>query len=207
MITHLEGRLVEAQPGIVVVDVQGVGYEVLLSTLSYQALPEPGSSVRLLTHLAIREDAHTLYGFMSTEERDLFRLLIQTVSGIGPRIALNVLSAVTPDAFGDAVRTANVSRLSKISGIGKKTAERMVMELKDKLKGPGVGVGRSGTGLPTAVMPPLGLDPVLNDAVMALVQLGRKPAEAEMAVRAAQAMLGPEATVDALVRAGLRRAT
>ena len=94
MITFLHGKLVEALPTQVTVEVNGVGYETLIPLSSYDKLPAPGQEVKLLTHLAVREDAHTLYGFMSTAERDLFRLLINTVSGIGPKIALNVLSGI-----------------------------------------------------------------------------------------------------------------
>src|SRR5215467_6274639 len=99
MISFLNGRLVEALPTQVVVDVQGVGYEALIPLSSYDKLPQPGQDLRLLTHLVVREDAHTLYGFMTGAERDLFRLLINNVSGIGPKIALNVLSGVSVTAF------------------------------------------------------------------------------------------------------------
>src|SRR2546422_3308100 len=99
MITFLEGKLVEALPTQVTVAVQGVGYEVLIPLSSYDKLPPPGGAVKLLTHLAVREDAHVLYGFMTTAERELFRLLINTVSGIGPKIALNILSGMNATAF------------------------------------------------------------------------------------------------------------
>src|SRR5688572_23293914 len=103
MISFLEGKLVEAIPTQVTVDVNGVGYEVLIPLSSFDKLPSPGHEVKLLTHLAVREDAHVLYGFMTTAERELFRLLINTVSGIGPKIALNVLSGMNPTAFRGAV--------------------------------------------------------------------------------------------------------
>ena len=107
VITFLHGRLVESLPTRVVVDVGGIGYEVLIPLSSYDKLPVPGGDVHLLTHLAVREDAHILYGFMTGGERDLFRLLIDTVSGIGPKIALNVLSGLSVAAFGAAVRTGD----------------------------------------------------------------------------------------------------
>ena len=135
MITFLSGKLIEALPTQVVVDVRGVGYEVLIPLSSFDRLPKPGGDVHLLTHLAIREDAHVLYGFMTAAERDLFRLLIHTVSGIGPKIALNVLSGMSPVAFRGAVGSADVRALSQISGVGKKTAERIVVELKDRMGG------------------------------------------------------------------------
>src|SRR5262245_48633136 len=114
-------------------DVQGVGYEVLIPLSSYDKLPPLGQPVKLLTHLAVREDAHTLYGFMTPAERDLFRLLINTVSGIGPKIALNVLSGISVTTFRGAVANGDIKALSQISGVGKKTAERIVVELKDKI--------------------------------------------------------------------------
>src|SRR5512143_1726945 len=133
MITFLHGKLVEALPTQVTVDVNGVGYEVLIPLSSYDKLPPPGQPVKLLTQLIVREDAHTLYGFMSADERELFRLLVNTVSGIGPKIALNILSGMNPVAFRGAVARGDVKALSQISGVGKKTAERIVVELKDKI--------------------------------------------------------------------------
>src|SRR6059058_5788478 len=108
MINFLHGKLVEALPTQVTVEVHGVGYEALIPLSSYEKLPSPGSDVRLLTHLAVREDAHTLYGFMTTAERELFRLLINTVSGIGPKIALNILSGINATAFRGAVANGDI---------------------------------------------------------------------------------------------------
>ena len=133
MIAFLRGKLVALQPTQVVVEVQGVGYEALIPLSSYDRLPAAGQEIQLLTHLVVREDAHVLYGFMSSAERDLFRLLIQTVSGIGPKIALAILSGMNPTAFRGAVANADVQALSQISGVGRKTAERIVVELRDKL--------------------------------------------------------------------------
>src|SRR5262245_64777799 len=133
MITFLEGKLVEALPTQVTVVVQGVGYEVLIPLSSYDKLPQPGQDVKLLTHLVVREDAHVLYGFMTTAEREMFRLLVNTVSGIGPKIALNILSGINVTAFRGAVANGDVKALSQISGVGRKTAERIVVELKDKI--------------------------------------------------------------------------
>ena len=131
MIAYLQGRLAQTLPTQVVVDVGGVGYEVLIPLSSFDKLPQPGSEVKLLTHLSIRDDAHILYGFMTDSERDLFRLLIRHVSGIGPKIALNVLSGTTAASLRSAVTNGDVKALSRINGVGKKTAERMVRELKD----------------------------------------------------------------------------
>lgn len=199
MISFLQGKLVEALPTHVVLDVQGVGYEALIPLSSYDKLPKPGQDVKLLTHLAIREDAHVLYGFMTSTERDLFRLLINNVSGIGPKIALNILSGINVAAFRGAVATSDVKALSQISGVGKKTAERIVVELKDKIGVAGAWEAASAErGLSAA-------DQKLNDAVLALMALGFKQMEAHDSARAAQAVLGPPATVEELVRACLKK--
>jgi holliday junction DNA helicase RuvA len=199
MITFLHGKLVDALPTQVIVDVNGVGYEALIPLSSYDKLPPPGQEVKLLTQLIIREDAHTLYGFMTAAERDLFRLLINSVSGIGPKTALNILSGMNPVAFRGAVATGDVKALSQISGVGKKTAERIVVELKDK-------VGAGGAWEASSALRSLSpQDQKLNDAVLALMALGFKQVEAHDAVRQAQAALGPQATVEDLVRACLKK--
>jgi Holliday junction DNA helicase RuvA len=199
VITFLHGKLCEALPTTVTVDVHGVGYEVLIPLSSFDRLPPVGGEIHLLTHLAVREDAHTLYGFLTTGERELFRLLIHTVSGIGPKLALNVLSGTTVTGFCAAVAAGDVKALSAISGVGRKTAERMVMELRDKL--PGLAAGSTGP----ATKPALMADARLNDAVLALTALGFKAAEAHDAVRGAMALLGETAPVEQLVRACLKR--
>ena len=185
MITFLHGKLVEALPTQVTVDVNGVGYEVLIPLSSYDKLPQPGHEVRLLTHLAVREDAHTLYGFVTAAERDLFRLLINTVSGIGPKLALNILSGMNVTTFRGAVARGDAKALSQISGVGRKTAERIVVELKDK-------VGVAGAWEATS-------------AVLALIALGFKQADAHDSVRKVLASLGPQTTVEDLVRACLKQ--
>lgn len=199
VITFLHGTLVEALPTQVTVDVNGVGYEMLIPLSSYDKLPTLGGEIRILTHLAVREDAHTLYGFMSNAERDMFRLLINTVSGIGPKIALNILSGMNVTALRGAVAKADVKALSQISGVGRKTAERIVVELKDRI-GP--------AGAWEASSAQRGLSPTdqkLNDAVLALIALGFKQVEAHEAVRASLAVLGEKATVEDLVRACLKK--
>lgn len=199
MITFLRGKLTDALPTQITVDVGGVGYEVLIPLSSFDKLPPPGQEIHVLTHLAIREDAHVLYGFMSAAERDLFRLLVNTVSGIGPKIALNVLSGISVTAFRGAVASADVKALSQISGVGKKTAERIVVELKDK-------VGASGAWEASSAQRTLGSDDQkINDAVLALLALGFKQIDAHDTVRKAQQQLGAKATVEDLVRACLRK--
>src|SRR5512138_207007 len=166
MISFLHGKLVDALPTQVTLDVHGVGYEVLIPLSSFDKLPPVGQEVKLLTHLAIREDAHVLYGFMSAAERDLFRLLIHTVSGIGPKIALNVLSGMSVVALRGAVASGDVKALSQISGVGRKTAERIVVELKDKIGAAGAWEASSAR---RALSPE---EQKLNDAVLALMALG-----------------------------------
>ena len=199
MITFLHGKLVDALPTQVTVDVNGVGYEVLIPLSSFDKLPAPGGAVRLLTHLAIREDAHVLYGFMTPQERELFRLLIHSVSGIGPKIALNVLSGMNVTTFRGAVANSDTKALSQISGVGKKTAERIVVELRDK-------IGAVGSWEASSAGRSLSLDEQkLGDATRALIALGFKHAEAQESVWGALAMLGSEAGIEDLVRACLKK--
>lgn len=198
MITFLRGKLVEVHPTQITVDVNGVGYEVLIPLSSFDKLPGVGNDLTILTHLAIREDAHVIYGFMSAAERDLFRLLIHTVSGIGPKIALNILSGMNVTALRSAVASGDVKSLSQINGVGRKTAERIVVELKDKIGQ--AAAAEVGTARPATVS-----DTKINDAVLALVALGFKQPEAHDAVRAALAVLGQQASVEQLVRAALKK--
>lgn len=199
MITFLHGTLVEALPTQVTIEVSGVGYAALIPLSSFDKLPQLGQQVKLLTHLVVREDSHTLYGFMTDAERELFRLLVSTVSGIGPKIALNILSGISVNAFRSAVVSGDVKMLSQISGVGKKTAERIIIELKDKLgKASAFEASSAPRGLSDS-------DQKINDAVLALEALGFKPAEAQEAIRAAHAVLGPQAGVEQLVRASLKK--
>src|SRR5260370_10504779 len=168
MITFLHGKLVEALPTQVVVDVNGIGYEALIPLSSFDKLPQPGGDVKLLTELIVREDAHVLYGFASAAERDLFRLLINSVSGIGPKTALNILSGISVTAFRGAVATSDVKTLSQISGVGKKTAERIVVELKDKIS------AARAWEAPSAQRSLSPDEHKSNDAVLALITMGFK---------------------------------
>ncbi len=199
MISFLHGKLVEALPTQVIVDVNGVGYDVLIPLSSFDKLPAPGREVKLLTQLVIREDSHTLYGFMTSAERDLFRLLVNTVSGIGPKIALNILSGINVTSFRGAVASGDVKSLSQISGVGKKTAERIVVELRDKI---GMAGAWEAASAQRALSPG---DQKINDAVLALIALGFKQIEAHDAVRSAQNSLGTNAGVEDLVRACLKK--
>jgi Holliday junction DNA helicase RuvA len=199
MITFLQGKLIDALPTQVVVEAGGIGYEVLIPLSSFDKLPAPGQPVKILTQLIVREDAHILYGFMSSAERDLFRLLINSVSGIGPKTALNILSGMNAVAFRGAVANSDVKSLSQISGVGKKTAERIVVELRDKIGAVGAMEAASAKH---SLSPD---DQKTNDATLALMALGFKQVDAHEAVRAAQVMLGAGATVEQLVRACLKK--
>lgn len=179
MIAFLEGMLAEALPTQIVVNVHGVGYHVLIPLSSFERLPPPGSPVKILTHLVVREDAHLLYGFSSVGERDLFRLLLHHVTGVGPKIALAILSGMSVEMFKAAVVVGDIAAISKISGVGKKTAERIVLELKDK-----VGVAAEWEAASSSRAMPVG-DQAVHDAVLALISLGYKQVDAHKAVKKA----------------------
>ncbi len=198
MITFLDGKLVSALPTQATVDVSGVGYEVFIPLSSYDKLPAAGQSVRILTHLHVREDAHVLYGFMSAAERDLFRLLVNHVSGIGPKLALAVLSGMSVSNFKSAVVNSDVTALAKISGLGKKTAERIVLELKDKL---GVAAAWEAASAAHAPTPE---EEEANEAVLALIALGYKQIDAHKSVREMQ-QKGEAKSAQELVKLALKR--
>src|ERR1700746_1806670 len=199
MITFLYGNLVSALPTHATIDVGGVGYEVFIPLSSYDKLPTVGQPIRILTHLAVREDAHILYGFMSAPERDLFRLLVNNVSGIGPKLALAVLSGMSVTNFKTAVVNSDTTAISKISGIGKKTAERIVLELKDK-----VGVAAAWEAA-TAAHAPSPEQEQANEAVLALIALGYKQVDAHKLVRDLQEHEGAGKSAEELVKMALKR--
>ena len=199
MITFLEGTLVESLPTHVVVGVQGVGYHVNIPLSSYDRLPPLGQAIKVLTHLAIREDAHVLYGFMSHAERDLFRLLVNNVSGIGPKTALDVLSGMSVVNFKAAVVNGDAGLLSKIKGIGKKSAERIIVELKDKVGVAAAWEAASASHAPTAE------EKQINDAVLALIALGYKQVDAHKLVRDLQEREGAGKSAEELVKMALKR--
>lgn len=198
MIAFLDGKLVSALPTQAIVDVSGVGYEVFIPLSSYDKLPAAGQSVRILTHLHVREDAHVLYGFMSAAERDLFRLLVNHVSGIGPKLGLAVLSGMSVNNFKSAVVNSDVAALAKISGLGKKTAERIVLELKDKLGVAAAWEVASATHAPTPE------EEEANEAVLALIALGYKQVDAHKSVREMQ-QKGEAKSAEDLVKFALKR--
>lgn len=193
MITQLTGILVESELTSAVIDVNGVGYAVLIPISTYEKLPAPGGKVTLFTHLQPREDALTLYGFATREERTFFNMLTG-ISGIGPKLALSALSSLSIEAISTAIAQGDVKTLSKINGIGKRSAERMILELKDK-----VGVSVSG-----AAQGGKKVSPVAADAIAALETLGFK---ADVAAKAVNALLEeqPNASVEQLLRLALAR--
>lgn len=194
MIARLRGKIIEAFPNRLIVDCHGVGYEAMIPLSTYDKLhPTEGATVDLRTHLQIRENAHTLYGFATEEERDVFHLLIDRVSGIGPAIAIAILSGMPVNNFKSAVVAGDAALLSKCKGIGKKTAERIILELKDK-------VGVTDTWQDAASGQ---VSSQAADAELALIALGYKQVDARKAVRAILDS-DPSSSTEALVRGALR---
>ncbi|MEM9015523.1 MAG: Holliday junction branch migration protein RuvA [Verrucomicrobiota bacterium] len=194
MITFLQGTLEESWPGRLVVNVGGVGYEVIIPVLGEDQFGEVGSETRVLTHHHIREQEQTLYGFSDEDGRDLFRLLINRVSGVGPKVAMAVLSGLSTSDFKQAVVTGDIAAIAKVKGLGKKTAERIVLELGDK-----VGVKEAWQAQSETALSPERA--AKNDALLALISLGYKQADAQKAVDA----IPPELSKpDEMLRAALR---
>jgi Holliday junction DNA helicase RuvA len=168
VIGFLRGKLAVKTPPHLTVDVGGVGYDVEAPMSTFYTLPAVGSDVRLLTHLVVREDAHILYGFGTLEERALFRNLLK-VSQVGPKLALSILSGVSVDGFSSIVKLGDAASLTKIPGVGRKTAERLLVEMRDRLD--------AFSGLPAEMAPINGGSKTEGEAWSALVALGYKPAE------------------------------
>ena len=190
MIGRLHGKLLEKNPPQILIDVSGVGYEVDVPMSTFCNLPEVGGELTLHTHFVVREDAQLLYGFATLAERAVFRALIK-ISGVGPKIALALLSGITVDQLKDAVDRGETGLLTKVPGIGKKTAERLVLELKDKL---------AGTGAATAAVPTSG---ARADVVAALIALGYSEREAAAATK----KLPEDCTVNDGLRLALKSLT
>jgi Holliday junction DNA helicase RuvA len=198
MITSIQGVLSESGLVRAVVEVGGFGYEVHIPVTTAERLPPAGTVVKLHTLVIYREDAQTLYGFAAPEDRDFFRLMVENVTGIGPKMALSIMSRLSLPLLQAAIRAGDVSTLSKAPGIGKKTAERLVVELKSRVGATGDTVrtvlgsgGSTPPGSPHA------------DAVAALVALGYKLADADEAVRRASLALGAAATTEAMIKKAL----
>ena len=194
MIAFLRGNLLEKHPSSVVVDVAGVGYDVTISVTTFSALPDSGAEVRLRIHTHVREDALALFGFLTQDEKALFERLI-SVGGIGPKLAMAVLSGLAAGDLVSAIRAGQTDKLVRIPGVGKKTAERIVLELRDKLEGLG---GTPVTAAPKAVI----LTELEADVLSALINLGCQRAAAESAIRKATAA-APGADFESLFRKSL----
>ena len=197
MITFLEGKLDEKQLGRVVMDIGGVGYEVSIPLSSYDRLPPEGELCRILTYHHITDADQRLFGFCTEDEREMFSRLL-TISGIGPKLAISVLSGLPVRELKSALINGDIKRISSISGIGKKTAERIVVELRDKFsQGEQLDAFAADEGLPG--------DHRLRDAALALGALGHKPDDAAKMVKGVAKQLKPETTVEDLIRMALTK--
>ena len=193
MIGSLRGKITSKSPPQLTVEVGGLGYELEAPMSTFFHLPPVGQEVRLLTHLVVREDAHVLFAFATDEERRLFRSLIK-VSGVGPKIALALLSGISVSAFADCVAREDVSALTRVPGVGRKTAERLIVEMRDRLSAPDTAAGMPAPG--TATTPE-------SEAYGALVALGYRPAEATRLLKA----VGPGThSTEELIRRALQGA-
>jgi len=195
MISHLKGTLSHKSPVSLVVDVNGVGYQVFTSLTTYYALPEPGDAVFLKIHTHVREDAFKLFGFITDEEKTIFEKLI-SISKVGPKLALSILSGMPPQDLMTAIMENDVARISTIPGVGKKTAERLTLELKDKLSDITVEFSPGGGG-------PVSPGGVLDDAVSALVNLGYKKQQAEKALKSVWEQNGKNHSLEDLIKESL----
>lgn len=196
MITYLHGTIAEKHPTRVVVDVGGVGYEVFIPLSSYDQLPATEAECRILIYDYVREDLHQLYGFMTEAERTMF-LLLMGVSGIGPRLAMGALSGLSVRELTTSIADGDIKRLSSIQGLGKRTAERIVVDLRDKIEPADVLAAASGTG-------DTGADHRLHDAMLALISLGYKQAQArKMADGAMRTGKDQELTIEEIIKRAL----
>jgi holliday junction DNA helicase RuvA len=195
MIGYLEGKLKHKSPDFIIVDVHGVGYYVNVPLSTFYDLPQLGQTINLNIHTYFREDTLNLYGFHTLAEKEMFLHLI-TVNGVGPRLAVGILSGMNPDALRQAVQGQDHQRLRNIPGVGKKIAERIILELRDRLK-----IKRDKDEEPWPLCPSPG---AYADAFSALVNLGYRPAEAEKAVKRAQQHLGEDPPLERLLKESLR---
>lgn len=194
MIGRLTGKLLEKQPPVLLIDVHGVGYELEASMSTFYSLPECGETITLHTHMVVREDAQLLYGFFSPAERLMFRTLIK-ISGVGPKLALTILSGMSAEDLSHCILQGDSTALTRLPGVGKKTAERLVVELKDRLdKDAAVKLPGQPAIIDTVANP-------VNDAVSALISLGYKAQQASQMVRALDVT---DKTTEEIIRAALQ---
>ena len=206
MISFIEGKVDSATPLEVILNCNGVGYCIHVPITTSEKVPGVGQMVRLHIHPVYREDTQALYGFINKEERDFFHLVTSKVSGIGPKIGLNLMSRLSFHMLQDAIARADAGLLAKCPGIGKKTAERVCIELKDKVGLPRTSTTSAPQGIPSGMHSESSAAQSFSDAVQALMTLGFKMDAADKAVRTASQALGPEATADALIKAALKTA-
>jgi len=197
MIAHLQGVLVVKTVERVVLDVHGIGYQAVVPLSTYYALPDVQERVTLLTTMYVREDTMRLYGFATPDEQEMFELLI-SVSSVGPRLALNMLSSLTAVDLRQAIAQAETRRLQAIPGVGRKTAERVVLELQEKMAALGLSASGQSSLLVSAD------EQVMRDVISALLNLGYRQQEAEKAVRAARAKQNDSLTLEALLKDALQ---
>jgi Holliday junction DNA helicase RuvA len=209
MIAFIEGDLIECQLNLAIIQVGGIGYEVHIPLTTSEKLPALGREIKLYTQAVYREDAQTLYGFIDRESKDFFRMIVDKVSGIGPKIALNLLGSLSLPTLKTSIASGDIAMLSKAQGLGKKTAERIVVELKDK-------VLPKGTIVDSPPVSSVSKDPsdtadLVNDlgpyqdALSALLTLGYKATDADQAIRKASDSLGKGASTEELIRKALGR--
>lgn len=194
MIGRLRGEILSKHPPVLLVDVHGVGYEVEAPMSTFYDLPAVGETATLFTHLAIREDAHVLYGFVREADRALFRALLR-VSGVGGKMALAILSGMTADEFSFCVQAGDVATLTRVPGVGKKTAERLIVEMRDRLENVTKVPGTVSVAAGAATESPLA------EATSALVALGYKPADASRMVKG---VAGDDMASEEIIRAALQ---
>ncbi len=199
MITSIQGTLTAVDALRAVVELNGFGYEVNVPLTTAERLPPAGGQVKLHTLVIYREDAQTLYGFATTADRDFFRLMIEQVSGVGPKVALSIMSRLSLPLLQSAIRQGDVNTLAKCPGIGKKTAERLVVELRAKVGAEGSAVGAAAESSAKAAPG----ESAHRDAVAALTALGYRSADADQAVRHAALALGAGSTTEALIKKAL----
>lgn len=208
MIAFIKGQLIECQLTLAILEVNGIGYEVHVPLTTVERLPSLGDAVKLFTHATYREDSQTLYGFIDRESRDFFRMIVDKVSGIGPKIALNLLGSLSLQTLKVSIASGDVAMLSKAQGLGKKTAERIVVELKDKV-------------LPKELSQETKVSPSIldksqhadisqnltnfQDAVSALLTLGYKATDADLAIRRASESMDENASTEELIRLALTK--
>ena len=193
MISYVRGVLDYKEPNLVIVDINGIGYEVFVPLSTYQKLPAVGGQVKLHTYHHVREDTMQLYGFLSSEEKEVFELVL-SISGVGTKVALSILSFISVNEFRRAIAQGDMKTLTKIPGIGKKSAERMVLELKDKI---------GDIQIDERMLRLLEAEST-NDAVSALLTLGASQSAAEYAVYRAERLLGEEAKIEDLIAQALK---